>query len=682
MKSFDDLKKNLSLDLPRGGFDNSQTVKFTAKNGELLPVLTIDVVPGGEYRLSVDADSRLQPISSPAMIRMREYYDFFFVPFDQLYRDAENVLLLNRDNKQFASSSVSSVKVGQYLPCLTSDYLFSFRAPNVSPNPVTERMRIFSSLQSDIYDFDIFGFDNYPQSAKLCNFLGFPYVSSALSKALLQGGSGPNANGVLIYLDLLLPNGSYNDPRPIHLDPPQSDPVGKPSIGVSDLPLFHEPRLISMLPFGAYQKIYFDFYRNDHWEDNEPRCYNFDYFFLDGPSGGTTIDATSPVKNFPSNNFFTLRYANRQDDIFFGVVPSPVGSAFSQVQQPVYSVLSAGDNSASTLHSIYSSVVSSDLVRYSGLIHDSFQNNTSNPSAPLNNISFYQSSRDSFDKYPGASHTSTDPSKYSFSPTSGKISYGFSIQELRFTTALQRFFEVIGNSSSDLITQLNKQFGVSVTPRDARLVEYIGGFSSDLNVNQIVNNNLQDDGETVIKGTGSSFLSSGTLTYKPNKHGYIMCVYHTQVLPDYSTNSFLPHVLRAFPFDFAMPQFSSLGFEPLPIDFLDARFLGYLGYQSRYVSYKTGIDRVLGDFREGLKNWVCEYNFLTDSNAVTVGLSSSKVPTFSYSIDWKFFKCNPHDLDDVLGFVANSFVETDQILVRSQFNIQCVLPLSVSGLPY
>ncbi|UPW42037.1 major capsid protein [Dipodfec virus RodF1_13] len=669
MKSFNDLKENLQLDLPRGGFDNSQTVKFTSKNGELLPILTLDVVPGGEYRIRVDADSRLQPASSPAMIRMREYYDFFFVPFNQLYRDSENVLLLNSENLQFAASPTSNTRHSEYLPCFKSSYLYRFSKAEAS-SAYPNRLRIFSDLQSDVYQTDIFGFNLWPLSAKLCNFIGTPYMNTTFIKAIEAGGKGANAPGTFIFV------GDVSDPLP-------SENPDYSKILFKDLPYYGGPssfdRLISALPFAAYQKIYFDFYRNEHWEPSDPKCYNFDYISSTLSTPLPVFDISSNVKSSPTSNILTLRYANRQDDIFFGVVPSPVGSSFSQVSQPVYSM--SFDSSVSSgliIDKVASEILKSNPIRYSGLIHDSSFN--AGTSAPVGFKTFYTD--DSSPYFPTPYGLSAN-SKFSYNPIEGGPSQaGFSIQELRFTTALQRYYEVIGNSSHDLITQMNKQFNATLSPRDARLVEYLGGFTADLSVNQIVNTNLADpESETQIKGTASSFLKSGEIVYTPNCHGYLMCIYHSQVLPDYSLNNFAPHLLRIFPFDFAIPQFSSLGFEPLPIDFLDSRFSGYFGFQSRYVSYKTGVDRILGDLRESMSNWVASYNFLEDSNITSFSLSNGSI-NVRYDLNYSFFKCNPHDLDHVLMMIADSYVQTDQVITRAQFSVQSVLPLSVSGLPY
>ena len=92
--------KSLRNKTSRNGFDLSSKRNFTAKAGELLPVKTWEVLPGDTFRIDLKAFARTQPLNTAAFARMREYYDFYFVPYDLLWNKANTALTQMYDNPQ------------------------------------------------------------------------------------------------------------------------------------------------------------------------------------------------------------------------------------------------------------------------------------------------------------------------------------------------------------------------------------------------------------------------------------------------------------------------------------------------------------------------------------------------------------------------------------------------------
>ena len=70
--------KDVKNHVHRDGFDLSRKNAFTAKLGELLPVMCEDVAPGDKFRITADWFTRTQPVTAPAYTRFSEYYDFCF----------------------------------------------------------------------------------------------------------------------------------------------------------------------------------------------------------------------------------------------------------------------------------------------------------------------------------------------------------------------------------------------------------------------------------------------------------------------------------------------------------------------------------------------------------------------------------------------------------------------------
>ena len=120
------------------------------------------------------------------------------------------------------------------------------------------------------------------------------------------------------------------------------------------------------------------------------------------------------------------------------------------------------------------------------------------------------------------------------SPTnsSGSAKYAFlnsdlSALSIRATEYLQRWKEVVQFSSKDYSDQMAAQFGIKAPEYMGNHAHYIGGWSSVININEVVNTNLDtDSSQASIAGKGVSSNSGHTLTYDCGaEHQVIMCVY-------------------------------------------------------------------------------------------------------------------------------------------------------------
>lgn len=250
----------------RDGFDLSRKNAFTAKLGELLPVLTEDVMPGDHFEISADWFTRTQPVTSPAYCRFSEYYDFFFVPYHLLWRYFPQFIIQTSDNN-WATTSTTAAAVPTQHPYISYKELVT----NVKN---TYTVLSDGTIQSN--DSDAAGYNCTYGLYKLLSYLGygiFPHYPI--------GESG----GIM---------------RPYDVSTINNDVALNP------------------FPAAAYQKIYQDFYRNSQWELPAPWSYNFDY--LDGRNGMKII--AEDDSTWHSDGLFTLRYANYNKDYFLGRLPS------------------------------------------------------------------------------------------------------------------------------------------------------------------------------------------------------------------------------------------------------------------------------------------------------------------------------------------------------------------------
>ena len=255
--------------------------------------------------------------------------------------------------------------------------------------------------------------------------------------------------------------------------------LGLDNLGDGNNPLIYSTsQTVNMLPIFTYQKIYFDFFSNSQWEKHLAYAYNVDYWTGVG-------DISLAV------NMLKLRYANYPKDYFMGMLPS------SQY------------GSVAVLPSIVSSRGSSMVLA------------GTEPSGQgsLSGISIVKNA---------PSQTALATANTSLDDRALYLNSDLSALSIRATEYLQRWKEVVQFSSKDYSDQMAAQFGIKAPEYMGNHAHYIGGWSSVININEVVNTNLDtDSSQASIAGKGVSSKSGHTLTYDCGaEHQVIMCVYH------------------------------------------------------------------------------------------------------------------------------------------------------------
>lgn len=109
----------------RSAFDLSSKVAFSAKSGELLPIKWYFTMPGDKFSLKRQHFTRTQPVNTSAYTRIREYFDWFWVPLHLLWRNAPEVISQMQSNVQHAGSQTSALTLGNYLPTISNSQLYT-----------------------------------------------------------------------------------------------------------------------------------------------------------------------------------------------------------------------------------------------------------------------------------------------------------------------------------------------------------------------------------------------------------------------------------------------------------------------------------------------------------------------------------------------------------------------------
>ena len=564
----------------RNGFDLSFKKNFTAKAGELLPVMVKEVLPGDTFKVNLKAFTRTQPVNTAAFARIREYYDFFFVPYDLLWNKSNTVLTQMYDNPQHAVSLDP-----------TQNFVLNGEMPYSTSQSIADYI---NSLNNDTiaadYSSNYMGYSRSKCSVKLLEYLGYGNYESFLTK-------------------------TWND-APLMAD------------------LHHN--LFGLL---AYQKIYSDFYRDSQWERISPSTFNVDY--LDGQN----MYLTSFYNNesfIQSYNMFDLRYCNWQKDLFHGVLP----------------------------HQQYGETAVASI--------------TPNVTGKLTLSNF--------------STVGTSPATASGTATKNLPAFDtvgdLSILVLRQAEFLQKWKEITQSGNKDYKDQLEKHWGVSVGDGFSELCTYLGGVSSSIDINEVVNTNITGSAAADIAGKGVG-VANGEINFNSNgRYGLIMCIYHCLPLLDYTTDMLDPAFLKVNSTDYAIPEFDRVGMQSMPLVQLmnplrsvaDASGL-VLGYVPRYIDYKTSVDQSVGGFKRTLNSWVISYGNESVKNQVVLPATappvepSEPVPSVA-PMNFTFFKVNPNCLDPIFAVEVNSDMSTDQFLCSSFFDVKAVRNLDTDGLPY
>ena len=77
----------------KSGFDIGSKNLFTAKVGELLPVYWDMAIPNCDYDIDLAYFTRTRPVQTAAYTRIREYFDFYAVPCDLLWKSFDSAVI-------------------------------------------------------------------------------------------------------------------------------------------------------------------------------------------------------------------------------------------------------------------------------------------------------------------------------------------------------------------------------------------------------------------------------------------------------------------------------------------------------------------------------------------------------------------------------------------------------------
>lgn len=632
----------------RNSFDVSARNLFTAKIGELLPCAVYEMNPGDSIRIDASYFTRTAPLQTAAFTRLRENVQFFFVPYSQLWKYF-NTQVLNmtssacgQDVSRIATSPFANEKVTTGMPYIAYSALHKYLYKMGQAAKSKFGTSFLDNFKNSVFDNN--GEYRWSASSKLLQLLGY---------------------GRFDYQNM-----SYTDFR--------DESVG----GMSHLPNVSIFRLL------AYQKICNDHYQFRQWQGYDASLCNIDYVT---PSGSMDLSTQLENINFTSGrnadrlNFLDLRFSNLPLDYLNGVLPT--------AQFGSESVVSINGS------------LSLDKIRFNVLNPDphyparrfGFEMNNSWLGSTNSDLQFEKvSAKTSFGGVrPSPQSATTDiPQGTQIKSIYGDITNQdgsslslLTVAALRQAYAAQKYKEIQLANDVDFASQIEAHFGVK--PKHANDTSYfIGGSSSMIDINPIVNQNLSGDEQANYKaspiGNGSSKIKFTADTY-----GVVMGIYRCTPVLDYAHIGIDRTLCKTDASDFVIPEMDSVGmqqnylfevqapsFNKTKIGFInDEDFAKSYGYAPRYSEYKTNYDKYNGDFCFTLDSWVTGLPADMIDELTRTNISTMQIAP-------ELFNCRPSLCDSIFVNQNNYLVSDDKLYVGMVNMAYVTRNLSRYGLPY
>lgn len=609
----------------RNSFDLSHRNLFTAKVGELLPCFVQEVNPGDSIKLESSYFTRTAPLQTAAFTRLRENVQYFFVPYQCLWKYFEGQVKNMTKNanggdiSQIATSPFANAKVSTEMPFISYTALHAY---------LNKLLNYVDSSANPTELSNPFLFNNgcwrHAESAKLLQLLGYGNFVQQFK--------------------------NFSGSKPYSL------------LHVENAPALSVFRLL------AYQKICNDFYTYRQWQPYNASLCNIDYIT---PDSSSSMDLSSKfssisVSDLGKSNMLDMRFSNLPLDYFNGVLPTP----------------QFGSESVVTLSNKNQAYTSSDKDLW-------YVQGSNNYPTTAANVETSSTSENLAANVGGTKGTLLHAH---YVPV-GSVQSDLSILALRQATALQKYKEIQLANDPDFESQIEAHFGIK-PKHDMHKSRFIGGSSSMIDINPVVNQNLgsgQSQSNEAVTKAAPTGQGGASFKFTADTFGVVIGIYRCTPVLDYSHVGIDRTLLKTDASDFVIPELDSIGMQQTfqcelfaPTSQITASapdkrkydMSRTFGYASRYSEYKVSFDRYNGAFCDTLKSWVTGFNtHIFDSDRW------NDMSYFSISVP-QLFVCRPDIVKDIF-LIQNYHDSNDDNLYVGMVNMcYATRNLSRYGLPY
>lgn len=598
----------------RNSFDLSHRNLFTAKVGELLPCFVQEVNPGDSIKLDSSYFTRTAPLQTAAFTRLRENVQYFFVPYQCLWKYFEgqvNNMTKNAnggDISMVANSPFVNAKVSTDMPFISYSALHAY---------VNKLINYVDSTSNPTEKSNPFLFNNgcwrHAETSKLLQMLGYGHFEQQYK--------------------------NFSGKNPYSLDHVENSPA------------------LSVFRLLAYQKICNDFYTYRQWQPYNASLSNIDYITPDSSASMDLSSSFSSITeaNLRKTNMLDMRFSNLPLDYFNGVLPTPQYGAESIVNLNL-------DNASG------SAQTSTDLNRWFSEGDDIIDR----------------------DELIVGNNTHSVSGSATINTT---LSGSLSVLALRQATALQKYKEIQLANDPDFESQVEAHFGIK-PKHDMHKSRFIGGASSMIDINPVVNQNLgsaiQQNNEAVTKAAPTG-QGGANFKFTADTYGVVIGIYRCTPVLDYSHVGIDRTLLKTDASDFVIPELDSIGMQQTfqcelyaptshakspVVDLRKYDMVRTFGYAPRYSEYKVSFDRYNGAFCDSLKSWVTGFNtHILDTDIWSdSGYFHISVP--------QLFVCRPDIVKDIFLIQDYHDSNDDNLYVGMVNMCYATRNLSRYGLPF
>lgn len=589
-------KPRLKAQKSRNIFDVSYKSVFHCPFGTIIPCGHWRLAPGDKVEITEENQFVVPVINRPAFLRLKEHIDYYAVPYSMLYTKSDNFFT---GQSSYWSSVVQnggqqtqygSPEVPNMMPMFDPSFL---KAALVE---MDSREDIFNNPMSvgTFRLFDMLGYGNmYAQKADLCD-----------------------------------PDITYDNTYLNH---------------------YLNVNLFNIL---AYQKIYYDYFRNDAYEENNVFAYN--------------IDDLVPAL-YSDTDFVNFGGADRWAKVF---------ELHQRWKKKDYFTNTRPNNLPNTSY-----------LGFEGLSTSVNFSNTLLAGGVLNGVGGVTSSSVS------TSNSDTVPNygNYTFGSTSHQVNNTtdyMNVSAIRFAFAYDKLLRRMREAGQDFDKQMLAQFGI--TPIDQRhgKCHYIGGYVNRIKPSSVLSTGDTNTGD--IKGNIDNYAQNNRkLHYTAKEHCILMAVYSTSLDVDYNSLRLDRENIAQNRFDWYHPAFENQGLQPIfgfEYNMFEADGIntpttnGYrgnshahyvIGLTNRYSEYKTHVDEVHGLFNNALK--VADFNQWTSQQG-----TSGQIDT-SQPLEMKDLIYSDAMLENVIKVQYAGTWDTDPFIVNMYNRVKKISNMSVYG---
>ena len=392
----------------------------------------------------------------------------------------------------------------------------------------------------------------------------------------------------------------------------------------------------NLFKIAAYNKVYYDHFRNTTYESNNPYTYNLDWLLNSSNATNCTLN---PAQNATHaqvfRDMFSMKYVNYKNDYYHNFFPS----LNTSVSTPVGSWS-----------------LPNDLV-----------------GASVNNINF------SGQPYLDAIGASSQSSPSVVASNAASIS----VQQIRAIFALDKLMRASAYTPKHVRDQIKARFGVDVGDKVSSESEKLGGFDNEIVFGEVTNLAASQDnalGEIGGKGVGAKNFGSD-LHFYCEEDSLIIGVSYIKPSPcyDFIEDEWDDNLLKE---DFWQPEFANLGLRPVL-----NRFGNVIAYTIPYQRYKLGKDMNLSEFNV----WRSRYSESSGTIvSTTVGgalqafaIHSTLPQDWNSAVSAQYFKVLPEHLNPIFAsnFSLTHTTSSDQFYYHLDIKFAVAANMSVHGMP-